>query len=669
MAQHPRHKRTFRPRPNPFRFRPALEPLEERTLLSAGALDPTFGVGGKVTTDFSPGFDGAGGVVLQTGGKILVAGYDNADFALARYNADGSLDTSFGTGGKVSTDFAGGPDGAFGLAVQANGKIVAAGFATVNGTRDFAAARYNTDGGLDTSFGTGGKVTTDFAHDLDVAFSVVLQPGGKVVLGGSAALRGTDDFALVRYNPDGSLDPSFGGNGKITTDFAGGFDEGAAFLQPNGKILMVGYANADADQTTGEFALARYSADGLPDPGFGTGGKVTTNFSAGWDSIANVGFRPNGDIVAAGVTNFAWDGIHGDFALARYHADGSLDPSFGTSGKVITDFTGGSDYTSSCVLQTDGKIVVAGSANYTLVDGKADFALVRYNANGSLDSTFGSGGKVTTDFAGGEDFAGNVALAADGKIVAVGWATVNGSPDVALARYENDRLQFSSATYTVGENGGSATIAVTRTAGTTGEVSVLAATSNGTAVANGDYTETAVLLTFHEGETSKTFSIPVHPDVWIEGSETVHLTLGSPQGASIGSPHAAVLTILDQSGPIIKNIQPIDVTPLVLINPLKSRFDRGRKLHRQTIRLQNQSSIDLSGPLRLVLEGLGRKVRLLNKAGITRHMAPLGQPYVMIPLHGLLRPGESITLMLEFTKSRMRRISYVPHIFGGDLEP
>src|SRR5262249_40479711 len=157
----------------------------------------------------------------------------------------------------------------------------------------------------------------------------------------------------------------------------------------------------------------------------------------------------------------------------------------------------------------------------------ADFALARYNASGSLDPSFGTGGKVTTDFAGGEDFAGNVALEPDGKIVAVGWTTVNGSPDVALARYANDRLHVRSLTCKVGEKDGSATITVTRTGGKTGEVSVVAATSDGTAQANADYTATAVLLTFHDGETSKIFSIPVHADLWIEGNETVHLALGS----------------------------------------------------------------------------------------------------------------------------------------------
>src|SRR5262249_41704793 len=148
-------------------------------------------------------------------------------------------------------------------------------------------------------------------------------------------------------------------------------------------------------------------------------------------------------------------------------------------------------------------------------------------------------------------------------------------------------------------------ITVTRTAGTTGEVSVVAATSDGTAVANADYTETAVLLTFHDGETSKSFSIPVYQDAWIEGNETVHLTLGNPQSASLGSLRAALLTIVDQSGPIIKNVKLIDVTPSVLIKLLKNQLDRGRRISWLKVRLDNRGSADVSGPFLLVLDGLG----------------------------------------------------------------
>jgi uncharacterized delta-60 repeat protein len=178
---------------------------------ASGDLDATFGTGGKVTTDFAGDRDEAHGVVVQADGKLVAAGgaktSRSQDFALARYNPNGTLDTTFGTGGKVTTDFAGNDDQAFAVVLQSDGKIVAAGQAST-GYRggDFALARYNPNGSLDTTFGTGGKVTTDFAGDTDEAHGLVLQPDGKLVAAGQASTgyRGSE-FALARYNPNGRL--------------------------------------------------------------------------------------------------------------------------------------------------------------------------------------------------------------------------------------------------------------------------------------------------------------------------------------------------------------------------------------------------------------------------------------------------------------------------------
>jgi len=248
-----------------------------------------------VTTDFG-GSDYGFSVALQPDGKIVVAGYAGGDFALARYNSDGALDTSFGSGGKVTTDFGGSyhPDG-FSVALQPDGKIVVAGYAG----GDFALARYNSDGALDTSFGSGGKVTTDFGGS-DAGYSVALQPDGKIVVAGYAGL----DFALARYNSDGALDTSFGTGGKVTTDFSGGRDVGySVALQPDGKIVVAGYAGVD-------FALARYNSDGALDTSFGSGGKVTTDFRRFrlWTFRRAPARRQDRVAGYAGV----------DFALARY---------------------------------------------------------------------------------------------------------------------------------------------------------------------------------------------------------------------------------------------------------------------------------------------------------------------------------------------------------------
>lgn len=250
---------------------------------AAGALDPAFDFDGKVSTDFFGGADLALDVVIQTDGRIVVAGsarnaVSNADFALARYNRHGSLDAGFGSGGTVTTDFSGLFDQANAIGLQPDGKIVVAGIATDQLTGpNFALARYNIDGTLNASFGVDGQVVTDFAGGSDSALGVAIQPDGRIVAAGASSAGTTSDFALVRYNTDGSLDPSFGAGGKVTTDFSGLSDGAAAVrLLPNGDIVATGSAvtgNFDTD-----FALARYNSDGSLDVSFGSGGKVTTDF-------------------------------------------------------------------------------------------------------------------------------------------------------------------------------------------------------------------------------------------------------------------------------------------------------------------------------------------------------------------------------------------------------
>src|SRR5262245_24661714 len=228
-------------------FAPRLELLENRLVPSAGALDPTFGTGGKVTTDLQGSSQDDGqAVAVQADGKIVVAGsFQGIDFAVVRYNADGTLDATFGTGGKVITNFGPGftTDAAQDLAIQSDGKIVVVGSSTNSVGTDFAVARYNADGTLDASFGTGGLVTTNFGGtSLDAAQGVAIQADGKIVVTGSSnSASPQDDFAVVRYNADGSLDTGFGTGGKVTTDFAGSIDDAfAVALQADGKIVAAG---------------------------------------------------------------------------------------------------------------------------------------------------------------------------------------------------------------------------------------------------------------------------------------------------------------------------------------------------------------------------------------------------------------------------------------------
>jgi uncharacterized delta-60 repeat protein len=391
---------------------------------AAGDLDVSFGIDGRVTTDFG-GSDGASEVAIQPDGKIVAAGSAHGDdFALARYNRDGSLDTSFDGDGKVTTDF-GGVDAASDVAIQPDGKIVAAG----GGAADFALARYNRDGSLDTSFDGDGKVTTDF-RGVDAAVGVAIQLNGKIVAAGFDA--DADDFALVRYNRDGSLDTSFDGDGKVTTDFGSAFEAAAAVaIQPDGRIVAAGFTQVGDD-----FALARYNRDGSLDTSFDGDGKVTTDFGFTGpfgdpiytvDLATGVVIQPDGKIVAAGFS--VTGGV--DFALARYNPDGSLDTGFGFVGKVTTSF-GDLDHAFGVAIQSDGKIVAAGTTTGFGADG-IGWVLARYKRDGSLDTDFGVDGQVTTDFEGVGEAASGVAIQPNGRIVAVGGATAG--HDFALARY------------------------------------------------------------------------------------------------------------------------------------------------------------------------------------------------------------------------------------------
>lgn len=389
-----------------------------------GDLDPTFDADGRVTTDIASSNDRAYGMAIQPDGKIVTTGsafffVDNGarDIALTRHNPNGSLDTSFDTDGKVLTDFSpGSSDIGRDVALQADGKILVAG----GSLGDFALARYNVDGSLDTSFGGDGKVTTDFGSTGD-AWAVAVQSDGKVVAAGG----GPGDFALARYNADGSLDTSFDGDGKVTTDFGDTSDSAYDMvIQGDGKIVAAGYP---------DFAMARYNADGSLDTSFDVDGKVNTDFGSGFGWAEGLAVQANGKIVVAGFAVLAGTG---DFGVARYNVDGSLDTAFDGDGKVTTDFDAGNDHAYDVAVQVDGKIVVAGCAGPMCEDDNDHVGLARYNPNGSLDATFGGGdGKVTTDFSAGTNWAHAVALQKDGRIVVAGFAGwIPG--DFALARFK-----------------------------------------------------------------------------------------------------------------------------------------------------------------------------------------------------------------------------------------
>jgi uncharacterized delta-60 repeat protein len=347
---------------------------------SGGRLDRSFGQGGKLVTRFGgQDFAAASSLAISPGGKVVVGGWAHfppklSTTAVVRYTPAGKLDRAFGRNGKLL--ITSGPS-ANALAIQADGKLVVAG----SGGGGFALARYTQRGRLDRSFGRGGKVVTPFGRASSSANvnAAAIQPDRKIVVAGWAAAStwAPEKFALARYNPDGTLDRSFGNHGRVTTKL--GLLNGADGLvvQPDGKLVVTG---APGGRCRG-FPLVRYSPDGKLDPSFGRGG-----IACGAGYVSSLAIQRDGKLVTAGLAM----GRYKKFSVERFLEDGSFDESFGQSGKVFTDFGAGAS-AAAVVVQPDGKIAAAGTVL------ERDFALARYTSGGKLDGSFGRGGKVRTD--------------------------------------------------------------------------------------------------------------------------------------------------------------------------------------------------------------------------------------------------------------------------------
>jgi uncharacterized delta-60 repeat protein len=378
---------------------------------AAGSLDTSFGTGGIVVTDYLYDYSGdyysayneIYAIAIQQDGKIVVAGYADVsgstgeDFIVARYNTDGSLDTTFGTGGFVLTDFDNKYDQAYALAIQNDGKIVVAGLTDRGGNQKFAVARYTAAGELDNSFGTDGKVTVEISTTqfYDYAYALAIQSDGKIVVAGYSYDGSKNVFAIVRLNADGTLDNTFDGdsgigNGIVTTAFTSHASASAIGIQADGKIIVAGNTHYNGKEC---FALVRYNANnGTLDTSFDNDGKVITEFGSNPASASSLALQADGKIVVAGTSSNSVAPGESNFALARYTTNGALDSTFGNNG-IMETYMGGVDnaYCNAMKIQADGKIVVGG---YAKKDSIQNFAILRYTASGFLDTTFGTDGKV-----------------------------------------------------------------------------------------------------------------------------------------------------------------------------------------------------------------------------------------------------------------------------------
>jgi uncharacterized delta-60 repeat protein len=399
---------------------------------STSGLDPTFGSLGEATLQ---GFGGdRSGMALQADGKIVMVGGTFTDFILARFNADGSIDRDFGIDGKVTTDMGSGfrQEEALAVAIQADGKIVVAGYTAIDATppaidppETFALARYNSDGSPDTSFGVGGKVSNNVNGR---AQALAIQPDGKIVAAGEFnfdSTNGSDfgDFTLARFNADGSLDLPFAssGTGQLAIDIGSASNSVRnVVLQPDGAIVVSG-------KPTGNFAgsdhtdIARFNANGTLDANFGSGGTLTL---AGAEVGEGLALQSDGKLVLVGGVVQPIAPATARFVLMRLNANGTPDNGFGAAGKVDTAFTENA-LAQAVALQADGKIVVVGSSVFKTA---TEFIVARYDTNGTLDASFGTAGTLEIDFFNFGNAGENVLVQADGKIVVGGLArnTVDG---------------------------------------------------------------------------------------------------------------------------------------------------------------------------------------------------------------------------------------------------
>lgn len=401
----------------------------------SGVLDTSFGNDGIVTTVITGSYNLAHTSVVQADGKILVAGEAGEPspmkVAVARYNTDGTLDSSFGSSGTLLIQVGPARSYARNIALQDDGKIVIGAYTYDDVAADFAVVRLLADGTLDTSFGNNGITIAD-AGSHDIVDAMVLLNDGKILLAGN----NYTDFLAARFNVDGSLDMSFGTNGWTAI----GFDSSDSqvkdvALQSDGKILLGGYSYNNSTGVN-SMATARINADGSIDPTFGTAGKVTINSGNDEDYAVAIAVQTDGKIVMGGYTYVGNNPFRYDLVAVRLNPDGTFDNNYANNGIAITRvLENGQNYAEQMVLQPDGKVILAG---YAAVTDNYNLAMVRFDTAGNVDTTFGIDGKVSTDINSRPDFGKAITLQPDNKIILTGYSYApSGIGEIVVARYDN----------------------------------------------------------------------------------------------------------------------------------------------------------------------------------------------------------------------------------------
>jgi uncharacterized delta-60 repeat protein len=430
-------------------------------VLKAGDLDPGFGNNGKAITDVNGTSDIAKEVFVQSDKKIVVAGTSNGKFALIKYNSNGSIDTSFGTNGKIVTTFDTGVNVV--VTQQSDGKFVVSGasIAAPDSSQLLTVSRYNSNGSLDTSFGNNGQVTTDLLSLAPPGITtigvhpqeIIQQKDGKIIVGAdtsnktasySSAYLPKGLSVLSRYNLDGSLDTSFGTNGKLLSSGTG---LSRLLLQDDGQIVTIGTFITGYVIRSLSSVVKRYSSNGALNTSFDTTNSIFTFGRRNYAIFGDAAIQSDGKIIVV-------DNIN---KLFRYNTDGTVDSSFGTNGLASVDLDSSTfpQRNPSIVIQNDGKIITGGFTTSDFITSNK-YSIIRYNKNGSVDTTFGDGGKIVRDLGligNDSNFAisSTLKLQPDGSIIIVGTTgTLNntGTYDFEIARYLNDGTPVTPPTPT-----------------------------------------------------------------------------------------------------------------------------------------------------------------------------------------------------------------------------
>jgi uncharacterized delta-60 repeat protein len=485
----------------PFEFSDTLVDFSAIRLNPDGSLDTSFGVYGKIIIPAGRQADRVADIAIQPDGKILLAGeaYNGTDseFAVIRLNYNGSLDNTFDNDGKVLADIVTGPDHLSSMSLQNDGKILLAG----SGESDYLVVRLITDGSFDSSFANDGKLTIDVGSMFDYANDITTDSSGKILAAGYSSTGPgrygfSNDFSVVRLHPDGTPDSTFSEDGKliipigpingsidegkcITTDKTGSiyiagstalnlenvdfavvklnvngivdstfsadgiqsFQVGnandiatASAVLPEGKIIVGGYSQGiDGD----DFSVLKLMPDGSPDSSFGNSGKLYYDLGSFADHAEALAVQQDGKILLAGSVR---DSLNTDFAVVRLNPDGTPDSDFGMKGKLIISLSEYDDEAKDMIILSDGDILIGGRVQTSFSIYDQDFAVIRFNPDGAIDSTFGINGISVTDLDSTSDFLTFIQIQTDGKIIAGGFSqyTSSGLIDFSLVRLKSD---------------------------------------------------------------------------------------------------------------------------------------------------------------------------------------------------------------------------------------